>query len=34
VLIGVIGLFKSLLFAILCAVITGWLTKLGIRLKL
>ena len=34
VLIGGIGLLKSFLFAILCAVITGWLTKGGIRLKL
>ena len=34
VLVGGIGLTKSFLFAILCAVITGWLSKGGIRLKL
>jgi heparan-alpha-glucosaminide N-acetyltransferase len=34
VLVGGIGLTKSFLFAILCAVITGWLSKVGIRLKL
>jgi heparan-alpha-glucosaminide N-acetyltransferase len=34
ILVGGIGLFKSFLFALLCAVITGWLIKLGIRLKL
>jgi heparan-alpha-glucosaminide N-acetyltransferase len=34
ILIGGIGLLKSFLFALLCAVITGWLIKLGIRLKL
>jgi len=34
ILVGGIGLLKSFLFAILCAVITGWLTKGGIRLKL
>jgi heparan-alpha-glucosaminide N-acetyltransferase len=34
ILIGGVGLFKSFLFALLCAVITGWLIKLGIRLKL
>ena len=33
-LVGGVGLLKSFLFAILCAVITGWLTKAGIRLKL
>ncbi len=33
-LIGGIGLIKSFLFALLCAVITGWLIKAGIRLKL
>ncbi len=33
-LTGVIGLLKSFLFAILCAVITGGLIRLGIRLKL
>lgn len=31
---GVAGLLKSFLFAILCAVITGGLIRLGIRLKL
>lgn len=34
VLIGGIGLIKSFLFAILCAVVTGWISKAGIRLKL
>jgi predicted acyltransferase len=34
VLMGGIGLLKSFLFAVLCAVITGWLIKVGIRLKL
>lgn len=34
ILFGGIGLVKSLLFAILCAVITGWLSKAGLRLKL
>lgn len=34
VLVGGIGLTKSFLFAILCAVITGWLSKVGVRLKL
>jgi heparan-alpha-glucosaminide N-acetyltransferase len=34
ILIGGIGLLKSFLFALLCAIITGWLIKLGIRLKL
>jgi len=33
-LAGGIGLIKSFLFAILCAVITGWLMRLGIRLKI
>jgi predicted acyltransferase len=33
-LIGGIGLLKSFLFALLCAIITGWLIKAGIRLKL
>ncbi|MGC3946144.1 MAG: DUF5009 domain-containing protein [Chryseolinea sp.] len=33
-LIGGIGLLKSFLFAILCVFITGWLSKVGIRLKL
>ena len=33
-LTGGIGLIKSFLFAILCAVITGGLIRLGIRLKL
>lgn len=33
-LIGALGLLKSFLFAILCAVITGALSKVGIRLKL
>ncbi len=34
ILIGGVGLLKSFLFALLCAVITGWLIKLGIRLKI
>ncbi len=34
VLIGGIGLMKSFLFAIMCAVITSWLMKFGVRLKL
>jgi hypothetical protein len=34
VLIGGIGLLKSFLFAVLCAVITGWLSKWGVRIKL
>ncbi|HLF34834.1 MAG TPA: DUF5009 domain-containing protein [Cyclobacteriaceae bacterium] len=34
VLIGAIGLIKSLLFALLCAWITGSLNKVGVRLKL
>ena len=33
-LIGGIGLLKSFLFALLCVVITGWLSKSGVRLKL
>jgi predicted acyltransferase len=33
-LVGVIGLIKSFLFAVLCAVITGWLMRAGIRLKI
>ena len=33
-LTGGVGIIKSLLFAILCAVITGGLIRLGIRLKL
>lgn len=33
-LIGGIGLMKSFLFALLCVFITGWLSKIGIRLKL
>jgi predicted acyltransferase len=33
-LTGGIGLIKSILFALLCAVITGLLIRLGIRLKL
>lgn len=33
-LTGVVGLLKSFLFAILCAIITGGLIRLGIRLKL
>lgn len=31
---GGIGLFKSLLFALLCVFITGWLNKGGIKLKI
>jgi len=34
ILTGGVGLLKSLLFALLCVVITGWLIKVGIRLKL
>lgn len=34
ILVGGIGLIKSFLFALLCAVITGALSKLGVRLKL
>jgi predicted acyltransferase len=30
---GGIGLLKSFLFALLCVLITGWLTKAGIKLK-
>jgi hypothetical protein len=33
-LTGGVGLIKSLLFALLCAVITGGLIRLGLRLKL
>ncbi|MEP6736956.1 MAG: DUF5009 domain-containing protein [Chryseolinea sp.] len=33
-LIGFVGLIKSLAFAILCAVITGQLSKVGVKLKL
>jgi predicted acyltransferase len=33
-LAGGIGLIKSFLFAVLCAVITGWLMRAGIRLKI
>lgn len=33
-LIGGVGLLKSFLFALLCVQITGWLSKVGIRLKL
>jgi predicted acyltransferase len=34
ILVGGIGLVKSFLFALLCVVITGWLIKVGVRLKL
>ncbi len=34
ILLGGIGLLKSFLFALLCAVITGGLNRIGIRLKL
>ena len=34
ILVGGIGLVKSFLFAVLCAVITGWLMKFNVRLKL
>jgi len=34
VLVGGVGLLKSFAFAILCAVITGWLSRAGVRLKL
>jgi hypothetical protein len=34
ILVGGIGLLKSFLFALLCATITGWLSKRGVRLKL
>jgi hypothetical protein len=33
-LLGAIGLIKSFLFALLCVLITGWLGRAGIRLKL
>jgi heparan-alpha-glucosaminide N-acetyltransferase len=33
-LTGVLGLIKSFLFAIICAVITGGIVRLGVRLKL
>jgi heparan-alpha-glucosaminide N-acetyltransferase len=33
-LVGGIGLLKSFLFAVLCALVTGWLMKRGVRLKL
>lgn len=33
-LIGGVGLMKSFLFAIFCAVVTGWLLKAGVRLRL
>lgn len=33
-LVGFVGLIKSFLFAILCAVVTGFLIRWGIRLKL
>ena len=33
-LVGIIGLLKSFLFALLCVAITGGLTQLGVRLKL
>jgi predicted acyltransferase len=31
---GAVGLVKSFLFALLCVLITGWLNKAGVRLKL
>jgi len=34
VLTGIIGLFKSFIFALLTVIVTGWLGKRGIRLKL
>jgi hypothetical protein len=34
VITGSVGLVKSFLFAILCVLITGWLNKGGVRLKL
>jgi hypothetical protein len=34
ILAGGIGLLKSFLFALLCVLITGWLIRVGIRLKL
>jgi len=33
-LVGIVGLIKSFLFAILCAIVTGLLIRVGIRLKL
>lgn len=33
-LVGAVGLIKSFLFAILCAVITGWLMRAGIKLRI
>jgi heparan-alpha-glucosaminide N-acetyltransferase len=33
-LVGGVGLLKSFLFALLCVYVTGWLSKIGIRLKL
>jgi heparan-alpha-glucosaminide N-acetyltransferase len=34
VLTGIIGLFKSFIFALLIVIATGWLGKMGMRLKL
>ncbi len=34
IITGGIGLLKSFLFALLCVFITGWLNKVGVRLKL
>ena len=34
ILIGAIGLIKSFLFAMLCVLITYWLSRVGVRLKL
>ncbi len=34
ILTGGVGLLKSFLFAMLCVFITGWLIRLGVRLKL
>jgi hypothetical protein len=34
VLTGGVGLFKSLLFALLCVLVTGMLNKKGVKLKL
>jgi hypothetical protein len=34
ILIGSVGLLKSFLFAMLCVLITGWLIRFGVRLKL
>jgi hypothetical protein len=31
---GGVGLLKSFLFALLCVVITGWLGRRGVQLKL